>query len=74
MKKRGDSMMLSVKDDLLEGFDELDDEDSISVDFRDSEIEREWILIWEICLEEYFEDDLEVDEQKFVNEKISKKL
>jgi hypothetical protein len=41
MKKRGDSMMLSVKDDLLEGFDELDDEDSISVDFRDSETEGE---------------------------------
>jgi hypothetical protein len=73
MKKRDDSMMLFVNDDLLDDLDE-GSEDLISEVFRDLEIEQEWILIYEIYFEGSLDDDLDDDEAKFVNEKTSKKL
>jgi hypothetical protein len=68
-------MMHFANEDLL---DDLDDETEdlileISEDLVDLDDENEWILILEICLDEYSGDDLD-DEVKFVNEKISKRL
>jgi hypothetical protein len=73
MRKRDDNTMPSVNDDLLDDLVDDDNEVLISVDFRDFEIEREWILIYEICSEDFSVEALD-DEVKFVNEKISKKL
>ena len=61
-------MMHSVNDDSLDDSDD-DNEDLISVAFHDFEIE-EWILIWVICFDDSFDDDLGDERQKFVNEKI----
>jgi hypothetical protein len=75
MKRKDDNTMHSVNDDSLDDLVEGDSEDLILEDFRDLEIEREWISIYEIYLDEFFEDDSdEDDEVKSVNEKISKKL
>jgi hypothetical protein len=74
MRKKDDNMMLSVNDDLLDDLVEDDSEDLILVDFRDLEIEREWILICEICSEDFSDEDSDDDEVKFANEKISKRL
>jgi hypothetical protein len=74
MRKKGDNMMLSVNDDLLDDSDEEDNEDLILVDFHDLGIEREWISICEIYSEDFLDDDLDEDEVKYVNEKISKRL
>jgi hypothetical protein len=72
MKRRGDNMMLSVNDDSLDDFD--DDSEvlilEISEGLVDSVIEKVWILIFEICFDEYLVDDLVVEEQKCVNEMI----
>jgi hypothetical protein len=75
MKRKDDNTMHSVNDDSLDDLVEGDSEDLILEDFRDLEIEREWISIYEIYLDEFFEDDSdEDDEVKSVNEKISKRL
>jgi hypothetical protein len=72
MKRKKGSMMHFVNDDLHEALDdELDD--LISEIFDDSaglEIDKELILILEICLDEYFDEDLADECQKFVSEKI----
>ena len=71
-KRKGDNMMHSVNDDLLDDWGD-DNEVLISEIFEDLEdlvIEKVWILIFEICLDESFEVDLDDDEAKFVNEKI----
>ena len=73
MRKKDDNMMLSVNDDLLDDFHD-DSDDLILDDFHDLETEQVWILILEICLDEFFEDDLDDDEVKSVNEKILKRL
>ena len=74
MRKKDDNTMLSVNEDLRDDLVEDDNEDLILVDFRDLEIEHEWISICEICCDEFSEDDLGDDEVKSVNEKISKRL
>jgi hypothetical protein len=74
MRKKDDNMMLSVNDDLQDDLVVDDSEDSILVVFHDLEIEREWISICEIYCDEFSDDDLDEDEVRFVNEKISKKL
>jgi hypothetical protein len=61
-----------VNDDLL---GDLDDDKGvlilvISDDLVDLEMENESILILEICLEEYFEVDLDDENREFVSEKI----
>jgi hypothetical protein len=74
-RKKDESTMHSVNDDLHDDSDE-DREDlilGILVDLVDLEID-EWILIWEICYDDFLDEDFEVDELKYVNEKISKKL
>jgi hypothetical protein len=74
MRKKDDNMMHSVNDDLLDDLDD-DNEDSILEDSHDLEVVNEdLILIFEICLDECSEDDLDDEDQEFVNEKISKKL
>jgi hypothetical protein len=76
MKKRDDNMTLSVNDDSHE--DLVDEMEvlilEISEDLVDLEMEKESILIWEICLEDSLDEDLDDDELKYVSEKISKKL
>jgi hypothetical protein len=64
--------MHSVNDDLL---GDLDDDNEvliseISEDSVDLVIEKVWTLIFEICSDEYSEDDSDDDELKFVNERI----
>jgi hypothetical protein len=76
MRKKDDSMMLSVNDD---SHDDLVDDNEVSIseiseDLVDSEVEKAWILILEIYLDEYLVDDLVDDEVECVNEKISKRL
>ena len=66
-------MMLSVNDDLREDLED-DNDDLIFEVSRDLEIEREWILIYEIWLDEYSGDDFDDEGQRFVNERISKRL
>ena len=61
--------MLSVSDDSLDDLVDDDNDDSILVDFHDFEIEHEWISIYEIYLDEFFDDDSDEDEVKSVNEK-----
>ena len=73
MRKKDDNMIISVNDDSLDDLDD-DNDDLILDDFHDLETEQVWILILEICLDEFFEDDLDDDEVKSVNEKISKRL
>jgi hypothetical protein len=74
MRKKDDNTMHFVNDDLQDDLVDDDSEDLISGVFHDLEMGQEWILICEICLDEFFEDDLDDDEVKFVNEKISKRL
>ena len=76
MKTKDSNMMLFVSDDLHDDSDdELDDLISeIFDDLADFEIEKVWIFIFEIYLDEFSEDDLGDDEVKSVNEKISKRL
>ena len=62
-------MMLFVNDDSLDDLVEVDD-DLILVDLDDLVIERVQILIYEICFDEYLDDDLVDDEQELENEKI----
>jgi hypothetical protein len=72
MRKKDHNMMLFVNDDLLDDL-EVDSEVLILEIFEDSVdlvIEKVWILILEICYEEYLVDDLEVEEQRYVNEEI----
>ena len=52
MKRKEDNMMRSVNDDLLDDL-EVDSDDLILDDFHDLEIEQVWILILEICYDEY---------------------
>ena len=66
--------MHSVNDDLLDDLVDDDNEDLILEDSHDLEIEREWISICEIYSEDFLDDDLDEDEVKYVNEKISKRL
>jgi hypothetical protein len=76
MKRKDDNMTHSVNDDLLDDLDD-DNEDSILVifdDLVDLEIEKGWILIWEICSDDFLDEDSDDDERKCVNEKISKRL
>jgi hypothetical protein len=74
MRKKDDNMMHSVNEDLLDDSDD-DSEDSILEDFHDLEVgSDDLILIFEICLDECSEDDLDDEDREFVNEKISKKL
>jgi hypothetical protein len=72
MRKKGDNMMLSVNDDLLDDFD--DDNEvlilEIFEDLADLVIEKVWILILEICYEGYLGDDSVVEGRKYVNEMI----
>jgi hypothetical protein len=70
MRKRDDNMMHSVNDDLQDDLVDDDNEDLILDDFHDLEMEQEWILIWEIYSDEFFDDDSDDEKQKFVNEKI----
>ena len=68
--------MLSASDDLRDDL-EADNDDlilEISDDLVDSDDENEWILIFEICFDEFSDDDLDDEEQKSANEKISKRL
>ena len=66
--------MHSVNEDLLDDSDD-DSEDSILEDSHDLEVgSDDLILIFEICLDECSEDDLDDEGQEFVNEKISKRL
>jgi hypothetical protein len=74
MRKKDDNMMHSVNDDLLDDLADDDNEDLILEDSHDLEIEHEWISIYEICLDEFSEDDLGDDEAKSVNERTSKRL
>jgi hypothetical protein len=76
MKKRDDSMMLFVSDDLLDDSDEDSEVLILEIleDLADFEIEGVWISIWEICLDDSSDEDSEEVELKYVNEKISKKL
>ena len=66
MKRKGDNTMHSVNDDSLDDLVEGDSEDLILEDFRDLEIEREWISIYEIYLDEFFEDDSDEDDEIFI--------
>ena len=66
-------MMHSVNDDVLDDLVEDDNDDLILDDSHDLETEREWISIYEICCDEFLDEDFD-DEAKFVNEKISKRL
>ena len=74
MRKKDDNMMPFVNDDLHEDSEDDDNEGLILEDSHDFEIEREWISIYEIYCDEFFEDDSGDDEVKSVNEKISKRL
>jgi hypothetical protein len=47
-----------------------DSEALISEVFHDLEMGQGWILICEIYLDEFSDDDLDDEKQKFVNEKI----
>ena len=69
MRKKDDNMMHSVNDDLLDDLVEDDNDDLILDDSHDLEIEREWISICEICLEDFLDEDSDEDEVKSVNEK-----
>ncbi|MBR7036727.1 hypothetical protein IKI14_02410 [bacterium] len=76
MRKKEDSMMYFVNDDLLDDLVEVDSEVlilEISDDSVDSDDENEWILILEIYYDEYLGEDLD-DEAKYVNDEISKRL
>jgi hypothetical protein len=68
MKKRDDSMMHFVNEDLLDDSDE--DSEVLILEISEDLVGELSILIFEICLDEYFEVDLVDDEQKYVNEKI----
>jgi hypothetical protein len=68
MKKRDDSMMHFVNEDLLDDSDE--DSEVLILEISEDLVGELLILIFEICLDEYFEVDLVDDEQKYVNEKI----
>ena len=61
-------MMLSVNDDLLD--DLVDDNEVLILVILDDSVDEQLILILGICLDEYLDDDLEVDEVKYVSEKI----
>jgi hypothetical protein len=69
-RKKDDNMTHSVNDDLQGDLVDDDNEDLISEAFHDLEMEQELILIYEICLGEFSDDDLVDEKQKFVNEKI----
>jgi hypothetical protein len=69
MRKKDDNMMHSVNDDLQDDLDD-DNEDLIFEVFHDLEMGQGWILICEIYLDEFSDDDLDDEKQKFVNEKI----
>ena len=74
MKRKDDNMMLFVSDDLREDL-EVEREGLIFEVFRDLEIEvGEWILIWEIYLEDSLGEDSDDEVLRCVSEKISKRL
>ena len=68
MKRKNDSMMLSVNDDLLD--DSVAEHEVLILEIFDDSVDDLLILISEICFDESFEDDLDDEVQKFVNEKI----
>jgi hypothetical protein len=72
MKRKDDNMTHSANDDSHDDFD--DDHEvlilEISEDLVDLVTEKVWILISEIYLEEFFDEDLVEENQKFVNERI----
>jgi hypothetical protein len=72
MKRKGDSMTLSVNDDLHDDLAEDDEASTLVIfdDLVDFEIERRWILIFEICYDEYLEDDLVEEVVKLEGERI----
>jgi hypothetical protein len=72
MKRKDDSMMLFVNDDLREDLD--DDSEVLILEILDDLMVDPSILILEIYLVEYFEVDLDEGEVKYVSERISKKL
>ena len=77
MIKKDDNMMHSVNDDLRDDLVEVDSDDlilEIFDDLEDLDDESEWILISEICYDESFDDDLDDEEAKYVNDEISKRL
>ena len=72
MKRKDDSMMLSVNDDLREDLD--DDSEVLISEILGDLLDEQLILILGIYLVEYFEVDSDDEEVKYVNEKILKKL
>jgi hypothetical protein len=76
MRKKDDNMMLFVSDD-LQG-DLGDDNEDLIFEILDDLVGlvegNEWISIWEIYCDDFLGDDLGEDEQRYVSEKILKKL
>jgi hypothetical protein len=72
MKRKGDNMMHSVNDDLLEGSE--DEMEVLIFEISDDSEGELLILIFEIYLVESSEEDLVDEEVRYTNEKISKKL
>jgi hypothetical protein len=68
MKRKEGSMMLFVSDDLHD--DLVDEREVLILVILDDLVDEQLILILEICLDEYLDEDFEVDEVKCVNERI----
>jgi hypothetical protein len=68
MKRKEGNMMHFVNDDLRD--DLVDEREVLILVILDDLVDEQLILILEICLDEYLDEDLEVDERKFANERI----